>query len=245
VRSKRPEQVSPRQCAASPQRYGEPVSKRHLQQLESFRSQGHRRLTRAFCLHSEKRTLTVKLYILWYRENSKYFPWLVAAYPCEGVAGLQSHSMSAFLCRGFLIWVTLVFAASAESGPVLKSYDQPIYPPIARAARVEGSVVVEFLLDEQGKPISISTVTGNPMLTNAAESFIKTWKFDLGSEASDAKSRYRTTIHFKLSHGISDPRDGSNLTVRKDSDRSFEVTALIGLTSRNGVLRTLRRAQCI
>jgi TonB family protein len=123
--------------------------------------------------------------------------------------------------------VTLVFAASAESGPVLKSYDQPIYPPIARAARVEGSVVVEFLLDERGKPISISAVTGNAMLTNAAESFVKTWRFDLGSEASDAKSRYRATIHFKLSHGISDPRNGSNLTVRRDSDRSFEVTALI------------------
>ena len=135
--------------------------------------------------------------------------------------------MSAFLCRGLLIWVTLVFTASAESGPVLKSYDQPIYPPIARAARVEGSVVVEFLLDEKGKPFSISTVTGNPMLKNAAESFVKTWRFDLGSEASDAQNRYRTTIHFKVGHGISDPRDGSNLTVRKDSNGSFEVTALI------------------
>ena len=43
VQSKHLEQVSPRQCAASRQRYGEPVSKSHLQQLESFRSQRHRR----------------------------------------------------------------------------------------------------------------------------------------------------------------------------------------------------------
>ena len=43
VQSTHPEQVSPRQCAPSPQHFGEPVSKGRSQQLESSHSQGHRR----------------------------------------------------------------------------------------------------------------------------------------------------------------------------------------------------------
>jgi hypothetical protein len=58
VQSAHPEQVSPRQRAASLQRDGEPVSSGHFRQLESSRSQGHRPPDRGFCLHGEKRTLT-------------------------------------------------------------------------------------------------------------------------------------------------------------------------------------------
>jgi TonB family protein len=126
------------------------------------------------------------------------------------------------------MWTALLFTANAQNGPVLKSYDQPVYPPIARAARVEGSVTVEFLLDDRGEPTSVSTITGNAMLKSAAEKFVKTWKFDLQGLASVAATPYRTTIHFKLIRGVVETRDVSNLTVSEDSYRSFEVTALIG-----------------
>jgi TonB family protein len=145
-----------------------------------------------------------------------------------GIVGLQSHRMSALVCRGLLIWAMLLFSANAEKEPVLKSYDQPVYPPIAKAARVEGAVTVEFLLDQHGTVASVSTLEGNAMLANAAESFVKTWKFELEGLASPAAVQYRTTIHFKLIHGVVDPRDASSLTIRNDSYRSFEVTALIG-----------------
>src|SRR5438132_1250606 len=92
-----------------------------------------------------------------------------------GIVGLQSHRMSALVCRGLLIWAMLLFTANAEKRPVLKSYGQPVYPPIAKAARVEGAVTVEFLLDQHGTVASVSTLEGNAMLANAAESFVKTW----------------------------------------------------------------------
>lgn len=60
MQSTHPALASPRRYGAFPPVYDEPVSKSHCQQLGSSRSQGHRRPDPAFCLHGEKRTLTVQ-----------------------------------------------------------------------------------------------------------------------------------------------------------------------------------------
>jgi protein TonB len=44
----------------------------------------------------------------------------------------------------------------------------PPYPPIARAARVQGMVTVEILVDEQGRVISATATNGPAMLREAA-----------------------------------------------------------------------------
>jgi TonB family protein len=45
---------------------------------------------------------------------------------------------------------------------------QPPYPPIARSQHASGSVVVQVLIDETGKVISASAVSGHPLLEPAA-----------------------------------------------------------------------------
>jgi TonB family protein len=139
--------------------------------------------------------------------------------------GLQSHRMDARVVHGLFFLAILLSAAKAENAPVLKSYGQPVYPPIAKLAGLEGSVTVEFVLDQQGKVVKASALQDSTMLAKAAESFVKTWQFQSGSAAS-----YRTTIHFKLLHGVADPRVTTSVSVRNDSFRSFEVTALVGDT---------------
>ena len=44
----------------------------------------------------------------------------------------------------------------------------PTYPPLARAARVSGSVVVEVTVDEAGNVMSARAVSGHPLLKDAA-----------------------------------------------------------------------------
>jgi len=46
---------------------------------------------------------------------------------------------------------------------------KPIYPPIAKQARAEGSVNVQVLIDEYGKVISAKAVRGHPLLLAAAQ----------------------------------------------------------------------------
>jgi len=58
------------------------------------------------------------------------------------------------------------------SGGVLNgkaiSKPQPAYPPIAKAARASGTVTVQIVVDESGRVIQASAVSGHPLLQQAA-----------------------------------------------------------------------------
>jgi TonB family protein len=53
----------------------------------------------------------------------------------------------------------------------------PAYPPLARAARVSGSVIVEVTVDEEGKVFSSRAVSGHPLLKDAAVEAARGWTF--------------------------------------------------------------------
>jgi protein TonB len=53
----------------------------------------------------------------------------------------------------------------------------PTYPPLARAARVSGAVVVEVTVDEAGNVISARAISGHPLLKDAAVAAARGWKF--------------------------------------------------------------------
>ncbi|MDQ3585021.1 MAG: TonB family protein [Pyrinomonadaceae bacterium] len=57
------------------------------------------------------------------------------------------------------------------------SKPQPAYPPIAKAARASGTVVVQVTVDEAGKVISASAVSGHPLLRQAAVQSAYGWRF--------------------------------------------------------------------
>ncbi|HVG28897.1 MAG TPA: energy transducer TonB [Pyrinomonadaceae bacterium] len=67
------------------------------------------------------------------------------------------------------------------SGGVLNgkaiSKPQPAYPPIARAARASGVVVVSVTVDESGKVVSARGVSGHPLLIQAAVQSAYGWRF--------------------------------------------------------------------
>lgn len=48
------------------------------------------------------------------------------------------------------------------------SKPQPDYPPIAKAARVQGTVVVQVVIDEEGKVMAAQAKSGHPLLQAAA-----------------------------------------------------------------------------
>lgn len=54
---------------------------------------------------------------------------------------------------------------------------QPNYPPMARAAGVEGAVVVEVAVNEVGKVIRARAITGHPLLRDSAVRTARDWTF--------------------------------------------------------------------
>jgi TonB family protein len=67
------------------------------------------------------------------------------------------------------------------SGGVLNgkavSKPAPVYPPIARAAKASGTVIVQVVVDEEGNVISASAVSGHPLLQAAAVAAARQAKF--------------------------------------------------------------------
>lgn len=63
-------------------------------------------------------------------------------------------------------------SAGAVSGGQLNdkaiSLPKPVYPPLARAAKASGPVVVEVTVDEAGKVVSASATSGHPLLRQSA-----------------------------------------------------------------------------
>jgi protein TonB len=53
----------------------------------------------------------------------------------------------------------------------------PEYPAVARQIRVTGEVVVDVVIGPAGNVESVKVVRGNTLLTNAAISAVKRWKF--------------------------------------------------------------------
>jgi protein TonB len=53
----------------------------------------------------------------------------------------------------------------------------PIYPPIAKAARVSGTVVLQATISKTGAIENLRVVSGPAMLQQAAMDAVKTWRY--------------------------------------------------------------------
>jgi TonB family protein len=54
----------------------------------------------------------------------------------------------------------------------------PVYPPLARQARIQGTVILKVQITKSGEVANIQLVSGHPMLAPAAIEAVKQWKYD-------------------------------------------------------------------
>jgi protein TonB len=54
---------------------------------------------------------------------------------------------------------------------------EPQYPPLARAARVQGEVLLSAIIDANGQITNFQLVSGHPMLVPAAIAAVKQWRY--------------------------------------------------------------------
>lgn len=62
--------------------------------------------------------------------------------------------------------------------PVRTVYVAPIYPEIARAARVSGTVVVECTIDPSGRVVDARVITGHALLNESALDAVRQWRYE-------------------------------------------------------------------
>ena len=63
--------------------------------------------------------------------------------------------------------------------PPTKTRDvTPIYPDIARQARVQGIVILEAIIDPQGNVTNVSVLRSIPLLDQSAIDAVRRWKYE-------------------------------------------------------------------
>ena len=63
-----------------------------------------------------------------------------------------------------------------DAGMLIKQV-QPVYPSLARAARVEGTVLLVAIIDTQGRITGLRVLSGHPLLISAAINAVQQWRY--------------------------------------------------------------------
>ncbi|OLE56883.1 MAG: energy transducer TonB [Chloroflexi bacterium 13_1_20CM_2_59_7] len=79
---------------------------------------------------------------------------------------------------------------------------QPTYPPLARQARIQGSVLLQAEISREGTIENLRLISGHPMLAPAAIEAVKQWRYKpyiLNGEPVEVETQI--TVNFTLSGG--------------------------------------------
>jgi protein TonB len=66
--------------------------------------------------------------------------------------------------------------AEVSQGLLVKQVP-PVYPPLARQARIQGTVVLRAIIAKDGSVENLELVSGHPMLVNAAMDAVMQWQY--------------------------------------------------------------------
>jgi TonB family protein len=76
---------------------------------------------------------------------------------------------------------------------------EPVYPPLARAARIQGTVTLRVVINKSGDVENMQLISGHPMLAPAAMDAVRQWKYQpylLNGEPVEVETR--VTVNFTL-----------------------------------------------
>jgi protein TonB len=79
---------------------------------------------------------------------------------------------------------------------------QPIYPPLARQARIQGTVLLQAEISKDGTIENLHLISGHPMLAPAAIEAVKQWRYKpyiLNGEPVEVETQI--TVNFTLAGG--------------------------------------------
>jgi TonB family protein len=95
--------------------------------------------------------------------------------------------------------LALAVAMAVPSGAVenrsIKTRVAPVYPEIAKRMKISGEVRLEVTVDPEGKVTDVKKLSGNTMLSAAAEDAVRKWRFEPGVDTATVE----VTLNFTLS----------------------------------------------
>jgi periplasmic protein TonB len=89
---------------------------------------------------------------------------------------------------------------STATAQVVTHTVRPGYPLLARQMKVQGSVILQALINKDGSIDDLHVLSGSPILANAAQEAVKQWRFKPHYEGAEAvETEARITVNFTIS----------------------------------------------
>jgi protein TonB len=92
-------------------------------------------------------------------------------------------------------------SSGVQSGLLVRKVP-PAYPPLARQARIQGTVVLQAQISKEGNIENLQLISGHPMLAPAAIEAVKQWKYKpylLNGEPVEVETQVQ--VNFTLAGG--------------------------------------------
>src|SRR5579863_226067 len=92
-------------------------------------------------------------------------------------------------------------SSGVQSGLLVRRVN-PVYPPLARQARIQGVVLLQAEISKEGNIINLQLISGHPMLAPAAIEAVKQWKYKpylLNGEPVEVETQVQ--VNFTLAGG--------------------------------------------
>jgi len=108
--------------------------------------------------------------------------------------GLRPAAVRIFRLAALALTVVLLIPVATAESRAIKTRVAPVYPEMAKRMRIAGEVRLEVTVDPEGKVTDVKKVSGNTMLSSAAEDAVRKWRFDSGPGTSTVE----VTLNFAV-----------------------------------------------
>jgi TonB family protein len=98
--------------------------------------------------------------------------------------GLRRAGVRVIQTVALALVVAFTIPANAADNRAVKTRVAPIYPEMAKRMKIAGEVRFEVTVDPEGKVTDVKRLSGNGMLSAAAEDAVRKWRFEPGPDTS-------------------------------------------------------------
>jgi TonB family protein len=122
----------------------------------------------------------------------------------------------------------------AEAGASLITKVNPVYPPLARQARIQGTVILKLIISKTGDIKTLQLVSGHPMLAPAAIEAVKQWKykpFEVDGEPVEVETTAQVIFQLATKPAPGDSDSNTGQSTPPPADSSANVPQRIRVSS--------------
>lgn len=84
-------------------------------------------------------------------------------------------------------------------GLVIRQQVDPVYPAFAKAARIQGAVRLQMVVNESGEPVEVKVLDGHPVFHEAARQAARQWRFEPARmDGRPVMAAFKLTLNFRL-----------------------------------------------